>query len=199
MPADVLERVLADINDRLETLAGAVGESQRLESALTALQTLPMTDGAARSTLASSEAAVRAGRSNGKRTRRGRRRRSAPGSKDSVVFEALEGQKAPLDIKTVAQRTGLSQQSASYVLKKLAGSGVVSQSSQAGGPGAPKLLFSLTGAAHQAPSGESANGAAAAEARRPPARKAKRKARANARGGVRPGAARDGKDAAKAA
>jgi DNA-binding transcriptional ArsR family regulator len=187
MPADVLERVRADINDRLAALAGAVSESQRLESALAVLGDLPSTDdvrsnglfAATGNSRRKTRAAARPAKARGPRAKRRSRKRSAPGSNDPLVLQALQGQSEPLDIKAVAQKTGLSKQTASYTLKKLAGSGLLTQS--AGGRGMPKLVFSLAKAGEEAPAGEVTSETATSKTTTPAARKAKRKARKKAR------------------
>lgn len=189
MPADVLERVRADINDRLATLAGAVSESQRLESALAVLGDLPSTDdvrsnglfAATGNSRRKTRAAARPAKARGPRAKRRSRKRSAPGSNDPLILQALQGQSEPLDIKAVAQKTGLSKQTASYTLKKLAGSGLLTQSSRAGGRGMPKLVFSLAKAGEEAPAGEVTSETATSKTTTPAARKATRKARKKAR------------------
>ena len=141
MPTDVLERVRSEIKDRLAALSGAVSEAQQLEIALVALEDVPV----------DSRPAPDAG--NGRRRhkgarrlhgRKGRRRKgSTPGANDQTVLDSLQGLTEPVDIKAVAGKTGLSQQTASYALKTLAGKGLLTQSSVAGRRGRPKLVFAL--------------------------------------------------------
>ncbi len=161
MPTDVLERVRSEIEDRLAVLSSAVSEAQQLEIALVALEEVPV----------ASRPAPDAG--NGRRHRKGARRLhgrkghrrtgSTPGANDQTVLDSLHGLAEPLDIKTVAGKTGLSQQTTAYTLKKLAGKGLLMQSSVAGGRGMPKLVFALA-----------SNGQVAKAA---PKRKARKKAR----------------------
>ena len=180
MPADVLERVRSEIEDRLAVLADAVSEAQQLEIALAIFEEVP----------AAVPPAADDGKSHHRRKarrrlhgRKGRRRKRAhAGANDETVLDSLQGQAEPLDIKAVAARTGLSQQTASYTLKKLAGRGLLTQSSVAGARGRPKLVFALAsnGKATQA-------GAATGEAASPQMSKTrtsaatKRKARTKAR------------------
>ncbi len=141
MPADVLERVRSEIEDRLAVLSDAVSEAQELESALAALEEVPV----------ASRPAADAGKGHHRRKaplrvlgRKGRRRRRAhAGANEETVVGSLQGQAEPLDIRTVARETGLSQQTASYTLKKLAGKGLLTQSTVAGARGRPKLVFAL--------------------------------------------------------
>src|SRR5271166_1217627 len=49
----------------------------------------------------------------------------------------------PVDIKAVAGKKGLSQQTASYALKKFADKGLLTQSSVDRGRGVPRLVFAL--------------------------------------------------------
>jgi hypothetical protein len=139
MPADVLERVRSEIEDRLAFLSGSVSEAQQLEIALVALGEGPV----------ASPPAADAGKGHRRRQasrrlhgHKGRRRKRAhAGANDATVLGSLQGQAKPLDIKTVAGTTGLSEQTASYTLKKLAGKGLLIQSSVAGARGRPKLVF----------------------------------------------------------
>jgi DNA-binding transcriptional ArsR family regulator len=141
MSTDVLERVRSEIEDRLAVLSGAVSEAQQLEIALVALEEVPV----------ASRPAGDAGHGRRRRkaarevhARKGRRRRvTTAGANDQTVLDSLQGLTEPLDIKAVMGRTGLSQQTASYTLKKLAGKGLLTQSSVAGGRGRPKLVFAL--------------------------------------------------------
>lgn len=172
MPTDVLDRVRAEIKGRLGELAEPVAEARRLEGALGALAKLAP-DG-------------RAASGNGRRRRRAatkapkakrpRRRRTPPGANDQTVLASLQGQPEPLDIKTVAEKTGLSQQTASYTLKKLVGAGQLRQSSRSGGRGLPKLVFSLASNAK----GAATSTSSATKTKAPAASKAKRKARRKA-------------------
>jgi hypothetical protein len=77
--------------------------------------------------------------------RRGRRRSQKRDKRpnEPLILAALDGQAEPLDIRTIAARTGLPPHSASYALKRLAASGVLVQSSRAGARGLPKLTFAL--------------------------------------------------------
>jgi hypothetical protein len=119
MPTDVLERVRSEIEERLAVLSGAVSEAQQLEAALAALEEVPV----------ASRPAADAGKGHRRRKvprrlhgRRGhRRKRAHAGANDQIVLASLQGQAEPLDIKAVAGKTGLSQQTTSYTLKKLAG------------------------------------------------------------------------------
>ena len=189
MPTDVLERVRSEIQDRLAALSGAVSEAQQLEIALVALEAVP----------GASRPAADAGNGDGHRkpprrlhARKGRRlRRSHAGANDDTVLGSLQGQE-PLDIKAVAGRTGLSQQTASYTLKKLAGKGLLTQSSVAGARGRPKLVFALPGNGQVTKAAGLTNEAAGLEMSETtvsaaPKRKARKKAR---RGSKAPASAR---------
>ncbi len=180
MPTDVLERVRSEIENRLAVLSGAVSEAQELEIALVALEEVPV----------DSRPAPDAG--NGRRRRKGarrlhgrkgrRRKGSTPGANDQTVLDSLHGLTEPLDIKTVAGKTGLSQQTASYTLKKLTGKGLLTQSSVAGGRGMPKLVFALASNGPVAQAGATANEAASPQRSETtisavPKRKARKKAR----------------------
>jgi Fic family protein len=167
MPADVLERVRSEIDDRLAFLSGAVSEAQQLEIALAALEEVPVAN----------RPAADAGQGHHRRKaplrllgRKGRRRRRAhAGANDETVVGTLQGQAEPLDIKAAAAMTGLSQQTAAYALKKLAGKGLLTQSSVAGARGRPKLVFALASNGHTDQAGVTASKAA-------PKRKARNKA-----------------------
>ncbi|HEY4894660.1 MAG TPA: hypothetical protein VII01_01090 [Solirubrobacteraceae bacterium] len=180
MPTDVLERVRSEIEDRLADLSGAVAEAQQLEIALVALEEVPV----------ASRPAPDAG--NGRRRRKGarrlhgrkgrRRKGSTPGANDQTVLDSLHGLTEPLDIKTVAGKTGLSQQTASYTLKKLTGKGLLTQSSVAGGRGMPKLVFALASNGQVAQAGATTSEAASPQRSETtisavPKRKARKKAR----------------------
>jgi hypothetical protein len=149
MPIEVLERVRADIGERLASLVEAVDEAQRLEDALAALAEPQSTDGlrpnhllaAKRASLGGT--AARPAKAKPRRTTRRGRKRTVPGANEPIILKVLEGQSEPLDIKTVAKKAGLTAQAASGTLRKLAGSGLLVQSSRAGGRGMPKLVFSL--------------------------------------------------------
>jgi predicted transcriptional regulator len=106
------------------------------------------------------------------------RTRSVPGANEPIILKALEGESEPLDIKTVAKKAGLSVQAASHTLRKLAGSGLLVQSSRAGGRGMPKLLFRL--ASTEKPRARQ-DGREAEIAASQPARRPKRKAQKRAR------------------
>jgi predicted transcriptional regulator len=180
MPTDVLERVRSEIEDRLAVLSGAVSEAQQLEIALVALEEVPV----------ASRPAADAGNGHHRRRaprrlhgRKGRRRKgSTPGANDQTVLDSLHGLTEPLDIKTVAGKTGLSQQTASYTLKKLAGNGLLTQSSVAGERGRPKLVFALASNGQATKAGATTSEAASLEmsgttALAAPKRKARKKAR----------------------
>ena len=180
MPTDVLERVRSEIEDRLAVLSGAVSEARQLEIALVALEEVPV----------DSRPAPDAG--NGRRRRTGarrlhgpkgrRRKRTTAGANDQTVLDSLQGLTEPVDIKAVAGKTGLSQQTASYALKKLAGKGLLTQSSVAGGRGMPKLVFALASNGHVAQTGAATSEAASLQMSETTARAApKRKARKEAR------------------
>jgi DNA-binding PadR family transcriptional regulator len=180
MPADVLERVCSEIEDRLAVLSDAVSEAQELEIALAALEEVPV---ASRPAADAGQGHHRHKAPSRLHRRKGRRRKRArAGANDQAVLGSLQGQTEPLDIKAVAGMTGLSQQTAAYTLKKLAGKGLLTQSSVARGRGRPKLVFALAsnGQATQA-------GAATDEAASPQMSKTrtsaatKRKARTKAR------------------
>jgi predicted transcriptional regulator len=180
MPTDVLERVRSEIEDRLADLSGAVAEAQQLEIALVALEEVPV----------ASRPAADAG--DGRRRRKGarrlhgrkghRRKGSTPGANDQTVLDSLQGLTEPVDIKAVAGKTGLSQQTASYTLKKLTGKGLLTQSSVAGRRGMPKLVFALASNAQVAQAGATTSEAASLQmsettALAVPKRKARKKAR----------------------
>lgn len=179
MPTDVLERVRSEIEDRLAVLSGAVSEAQQLEIALVALEEVPV----------ASRPAADAGNTRRRRKavrrlhgRKGRRRKGSPGANDQTVLDSLHGLTEPLDIKAVAGKTGLSQQTASYALKKLAGKGLLTQSSVAGGRGMPKLVFALASNGQVAQAGATTSEAASLQmsettALAAPKRKARKKAR----------------------
>ena len=107
MPADVLERVRSEIEDRLAVLSGAVSETRQLEIALVALREGPV----------ASRPAADAGKGHRRRKaprrlhgRKGRRRKRAhAGANDEIVVGSLQGQAEPLDIKAVAGKTGTAQ------------------------------------------------------------------------------------------
>jgi len=144
MPAEVLERVRSEIEDRLAVLSGAVAEAQQLEIALVALGEVPVASRPAPDDGNGRRRRKAAGPRRRLHGRKGRRRKgSTPGANDQTVLDSLHGLTEPLDIKTVAGKTGLSQQTASYTLKKLTGKGLLTQSSVAGGRGMPKLVFAL--------------------------------------------------------
>jgi hypothetical protein len=141
MPADVLERVRSEIEDRLAALSGAVSEAQELESALAALEEVPV---ASRSAADAGHGRRRRKAAREVHARKGRRRRgTTAGANDQIVLDSLQGLTEPLDIKAVMGKTGLSHHRASYTLKNLAGKGLLTQSSVAGGRGMPKLVFAL--------------------------------------------------------
>jgi predicted ArsR family transcriptional regulator len=94
-----------------------------------------------------------------------------PGANDQTVLASLQGLTEPLDIKAVAGKTGLSHHRASYTLKKLAGEGLLTQSSVAGGRGMPKLVFALA---------SNPETMAAAEPKRKARKKARRRSKAPA-------------------
>ena len=180
MPTDVLERVRSEIEDRLAVLSGAVSEAQQLEIALVALEEVPV----------DSRPAPDAG--NGRRRRKGarrlhgrkgrRRKGTTAGANDQTVLDSLQGLTEPVDIKAVAGKTGLSQQTASYALKKLAGKGLLTQSSVAGGRGMPKLVFALASNGQVAQAGATTSEAASLQmsettALAAPKRKTRKKAR----------------------
>jgi Fic family protein len=168
MPTDLLERVRSEIEERLAVLSGAVSEAQQLEAALVALG----------EEVGSSRSAADAGDGHHRRRKasRGllghkarRRKRAHAGVNDETVVGSLQGEAEPLDIKTVAGKTGLSQQTASYTLKKLAGKGLLTQSSVAGARGRPKLVFALPATGQTAKGGATSSKAS-------PTRKARKKA-----------------------
>jgi predicted transcriptional regulator len=138
---DVLERVRSEIEERLAVLSGAVSEAQQLEIALVALREVPVASRPAADAVNGRRRRKGARRLHGRTGRR--RKRAHAGANDQIVLASLQGQVEPLDIKIVAGKTGLSQQTASYTLKKLAGRGLLTQSSVAGGRGRPKLVFAL--------------------------------------------------------
>jgi hypothetical protein len=169
---DVLERVRTEIEGRLGQLAEPVAEAARLETALGALSQLaadgrPVSGNGrrrARAAVGGKATSTKAPRAKGPR-----RKRTTPGANDAIVLASFHGESEPLEIKRVADKTGLRHATASYTLKKLAGSGHLSQSSRSGSRGVPKLIFSLATSETTAP------------ASIPPAPNAKRKARGNAR------------------
>jgi predicted transcriptional regulator len=180
MPSDVLERVRSEIEDRLAVLSGAVSEAQQLEIALVVLEEVPV----------ASRPAPDAG--NGRRRRKGarrlhgrkgrRRKGTTAGANDQTVLDSLQGLTEPVDIKAVAGKTGLSQQTASYTLKKLAGKGLLTQSSAAGERGRPKLVFALASDGQATQAGAKTSEAASVEMSEAtisaaPKRKARKKAR----------------------
>jgi predicted transcriptional regulator len=180
MPTDVLERVRSEIEDRLAVLSGAVSEAQQLEIALVALEEVPVASRPARDA------------GNGRRRRKGarrlhgrkahRRKRTTPDANDQTVLASLQGLTEPLDIKAVAGKTGLSQRTASYTLKKLAGKGLLTQSSVAGERGRPKLVFALASNGQATKAGATTNEAASPQRSETtisavPKRKARKKAR----------------------
>jgi DNA-binding transcriptional ArsR family regulator len=180
VPTDVLERVRSEIEDRLAFLSDAVSEAQQLEIALVALG----------DATAATHSAAGAGEGHRRRKasrrllgRKGRRRRgTTAGANDQIVLDSLQGLTDPLDIKTVAGKTGLSQQTASYTLKKLTGKGLLTQSSVAGGRGMPKLVFALASNGQVAQAGATTSEAASLQmsettALAAPKRKARKKAR----------------------
>ena len=176
MPTDVLERVRSEIEDRLDVLSGAVSEAQQLEIALVALE-----EGAPAGRTAADAGSVHHDRKapRGLHRRKGRRRKRAhAGANDETVLDSLQGQAEPLDIKGVAGKTGLSQQTASYTLKKLAGKGLLTQSSVPGARGRPKLVFALASNGRTTRAGattsEQMSGTTSSSA---PKRKARKKAR----------------------
>jgi predicted transcriptional regulator len=155
MPTDVLERVRSEIQERLAVLSGAVSEAQQLEIALVALE-----EGAVASRPAADDGSGHHRRKAPRRLhgRKGRRRKRAhAGANDETVLDSLREQAEPLDIKAVAGKTGLSQQTASYTLKKLAGKGLLTQSSVARGRGRPKLVFVLPNTGQVAQAGATTN------------------------------------------
>jgi hypothetical protein len=167
MPTELLERVRSEIEERLAVLSGAVSEAQQLEAALVALG-----EGAG-----SSRPTADAGNGDHRRKpprrllgHKGRRRKRAhAGANDETVLGSLQGLAEPLDIKAVAGKTGLSGHTASYTLKKLAGRGLLTQSSVAGARGRPKLVFAL-------PSNGQTDKAGATESKAASNRKARTKA-----------------------
>ena len=180
MPTDVLERVRSEIEDRLAALSGAISEAQQLEIALVALEEVR----------ADSRPAPDAGhgrrRHKGARRlhgRKGRRRKgTTAGANDQTVLDSLQGLTEPVDIKAVAGKTGLSQHTASYALKKLAGKGLLTQSSVAGRRGRPKFVFALASNGPVAQAGATKSEAASPQMSETTAVAApKRKARKEAR------------------
>jgi predicted transcriptional regulator len=180
MPTDVLERVRSEIEERLAVLSGAVSETRQLEIALVALGEGPV----------ASRPAADDGRGDRRRKaprrlhgRKGRRRKRADaGANDETVLGSLQGEAEPLDIKAVAGKTGLSQQTAAYTLKKLAGRGLLTQSSVAGARGRPKLVFALAGNREATQAGAATNEAPSLQVSKTktsaaPKRKARKKAR----------------------
>jgi hypothetical protein len=184
MPIEVLERVRADIDERLASLAGAVAEAQRLENALVALAEVQSTVGPRVNPLPATKrgsldgTAARPTKATSRRASGRGRKRSVPGANEPIILRALEGEAEPLDIKTVAKKAGLSVQAASRTLRKLAGSGLLVQSSGAGGRGMPKLLFSLANTERPRARQDGRETAIAASQ---PARSPKRKAQKRAR------------------
>jgi Fic family protein len=141
MPTDVLERLRSEIEDRLAVLSDAVSEAQQLEIALAALEDVPVASRSAADDGRGHRRRKAPSRLHGRKDRR--RKRAHAGANDEIVVGSLQGGAEPLDIKTVAGKTGLSQQTASHTLKKLAGKGLLTQSSIAGARGRPKLVFAL--------------------------------------------------------
>lgn len=141
MPTDVLERVRSEIEERLAVLSGAVSEAQQLEIALVALEAGVVASRPAADDGSGHRRRKASRRLHGRKVRR--RKRAQAGANEEIVVGSLQGQAEPLDIKAVAGKTGLSQQTASYTLKKLAGKGLLTQSSVAGERGRPKLAFAL--------------------------------------------------------
>ena len=176
---DVLERVRTEIERRLGQLAEPVAEAARLETALGALSQLAA-DGrpASGNRRRRARAAVggKATSTKPPRAKGPRRKRTTPGANDAIVLASFHGESEPLEIKRVADKTGLRHATASYTLKKLAGSGHLSQSSRSGSRGVPKLIFTLATSG-----GNAATSETAAPASIPPAPNAKRKARRKAR------------------
>jgi predicted transcriptional regulator len=82
------------------------------------------------------------------------------GANDQTVLDSLQGLTEPLDIKAVAGKAGRSHHTASYTLKKLAGKGLLTQSSVAGGRGMPKLVFALASNGQVAQAGATTSKAA---------------------------------------
>jgi hypothetical protein len=180
MPTDVLERVRSEIENRLAVLSGAVSEAQELEIALVALEEVPV----------ASQPAADAGHGRRRRkaaprlhARKGRRGGvTTSGANDQIVLDSLQGLTEPLDIKAVMGKTGLSHHRASYTLKKLAGKGLLTQSSVAGGRGMPKLVFALASDGQATQAGATTNEAASPQRSATtisavPKRKARKKAR----------------------
>ncbi len=170
MPADVLERVRSEIEERLAVLSDAVSEAQQLEIALAALEEVPVAVPLAADDGRGHRHRKAPSRLHG---RKGRRRAHA-GANDETVLDSLQGQAEPLDIKAVAVKTGLSQQAASHTLKKLAGKGLLTQSSVAGARGRPRLVFALASSGQATKAGAKTSETTISPA---PKRKARRKAR----------------------
>jgi DNA-binding transcriptional ArsR family regulator len=180
MPTDVLERVRSEIEERLAVLSGAVSEAQQLEIALVALGEVPVASRPAADAVNGRRRRKGARRLHGRTGRR--RKRAHAGANDQIVLASLQGQVEPLDIKIVAGKTGLSQQTASYTLKKLTGKGLLTQSSVAGGRGMPKLVFALASNGQATQAGVTTNEAASPQRSETtisavPKRKARKKAR----------------------
>ncbi|HEY4895258.1 MAG TPA: hypothetical protein VII01_04135 [Solirubrobacteraceae bacterium] len=180
MPADVLERVRSEIEDRLAVLSDAVSEAQQLEIALAALEEVPVASRPAADDGKSHHRRKAPRRLHGRR--RHRRKGTTAGANDQTVLDSLQGLTEPVDIKAVAGKTGLSQQTASYALKKLAGKGLLTQSSVAGGRGMPKLVFALASNGQVAQAGATTSEAASLQlsettALAAPKRKTRKKAR----------------------
>jgi DNA-binding transcriptional ArsR family regulator len=180
MPTDVLERVRSEIEERLAVLSGAVSEAQQLEIALVALEEVPVASRPAADAVNGRRRRKGARRLHGRTGRR--RKRAHAGANDQIVLASLQGQVEPLDIKIVAGKTALSQQTASYTLKKLTGKGLLTQSSVAGGRGMPKLVFALASNGQATQAGVTTNEAASPQRSETtisavPKRKARKKAR----------------------
>jgi predicted transcriptional regulator len=186
MPTGVLERVRFEIEERLSDLSGAVSEARQLEVAMVALEDVAVASPPAGDDGDGHRRHKAPRRLLGRKARR--RRRARAGANDETVLASLQGQAEPLDIKAVAGNTGLSQQTASYTLKKLAGKGLLTQSSIAGARGRPKLVFALAsngqaseaGATNEAASTQISDTKSSAAPKRKARKKARRRTQAKA-------------------
>ena len=181
MPTDVLERVRSEIEERLAVLSRAFSEARQLEIALVALEEVPVASRPAADDGSSRRRRRKVARRLHGRTSR-RRKRAHAGANDETVVGTLQRQAEPLDIKAVAAMTGLSQQTAAYTLKKLAGKGLLTQSSVARGRGRPKLVFALASNGKATQAGAATNEAPSLQMSKTKTSAApKRKARTKAR------------------
>jgi hypothetical protein len=185
MSTDLLERIGIETEQRLNFLEEAVEEADILGKLLDVLgpPMEPERNGrssskpAAQGITALATPGAPAAPTKARRKRRKNRKGKPLGQSDPVVLAALEGLSTPVDVKTVAEKTGLSPNTSAYTLKKLASKGALTQSTVPGLRGRSKLVFLLTTtASNSASAGASTSATPPAPPSAAPKRKARRKA-----------------------